>query len=125
VTTQDPARALKRIRARAEQAERHARRMRDQRQRWDEERTRLTRTELEAGVSCRGCARRARQPSPDVRARHRREGRARMLRAPVQRDRLELTYPAQAENLRAARAFMRRSDAATFGFVTRTGAAGT
>jgi hypothetical protein len=55
VTTQDPARALKRARARAEQAERDARRMRDQRQRWDEEGTRLTRTEFEAGVPCRGC----------------------------------------------------------------------
>ena len=49
------ARALKRARARAEQAERDARRMRDQRRRWQEEGTRLTRAEFEAGVPCRGC----------------------------------------------------------------------
>lgn len=55
MTTQDPARALKRARARAEQAERDARRMRDQHRRWDEEGTRLTRAEFEAGVPCRGC----------------------------------------------------------------------
>jgi len=55
VTTQDDARALKRARARAEQAERDARRMRDQRRRWEEEGTRLTRAEFEAGVPCRGC----------------------------------------------------------------------
>jgi hypothetical protein len=55
VTTQDDVRALKRARARAEQAERDARRMRDQRRRWEEEGTRLTRAEFEAGVPCRGC----------------------------------------------------------------------
>ena len=49
------ARALKRARARAEQAERDARRMRDQRRRWEEDGTRLTRAEFEAGVPCRGC----------------------------------------------------------------------
>jgi hypothetical protein len=48
-------RALKRARARAEQAERDARRMRDQLRRWQEEGTRLTRAEFEAGVPCRGC----------------------------------------------------------------------
>lgn len=47
------ARALKR--ARAEQAERDARRTRDQQQRWQEEGTRLTRAEFETGVPCRGC----------------------------------------------------------------------
>jgi hypothetical protein len=55
VTTQDDARALKRARARAEQAERGARRMRDQRRRWEEEGMYLTRAEFEAGVPCRGC----------------------------------------------------------------------
>jgi hypothetical protein len=55
VTTQDDARALKRARARAEQAEQDARRMRDQRRRWHEEGTPLTRAEFEAGVPCRGC----------------------------------------------------------------------
>lgn len=49
------ARALKRARARAEQAERDARRLRDQRRRWQEEGTHLTRAEFEAGVPCRGC----------------------------------------------------------------------
>ena len=49
------ARALKHARARAEQAERDARRMRDQRRRWQEEGTYLTRAEFEAGVPCRGC----------------------------------------------------------------------
>jgi hypothetical protein len=49
------ARALKRARARAEQAERDARRMRDQQRRWQEEGTYLTRAEFEAGVPCRGC----------------------------------------------------------------------
>jgi hypothetical protein len=36
---------------------------------------------------------------------------------------LELTYPADAKRLKNARAFMRRPDAATFGFVTRGGSA--
>ena len=49
------ARALKRARARAEQAERDARCMRDQRRRWQAEGTYLTRAEFEAGVPCRGC----------------------------------------------------------------------
>src|SRR5579863_2206865 len=35
--------------------ERDARRMRGQRRRWEEEGTRLTRAEFEAGVPCRGC----------------------------------------------------------------------
>lgn len=55
MTAQDDARALKRARARAEQAERDARRTRDQRRRWEEEGTYLTRAEFEAGVPCRGC----------------------------------------------------------------------
>jgi hypothetical protein len=55
VTTQDDVRALKCARARAEQAERDARRMRDQRRRREEEGTYLTRAEFEAGVPCRGC----------------------------------------------------------------------
>ena len=55
VTTQNPARALKRARARAEQAERDARRIRDQRRRWEAEGARLTRAEFKAGVLCRGC----------------------------------------------------------------------
>lgn len=55
MTTQNPTRALKRARVRAEQAERDARRMRDQRRRWEAEGTRLTRAEFEAGVQCRGC----------------------------------------------------------------------
>jgi hypothetical protein len=50
------ARALKRARARAEQAERDARRLRDQRRRWQEEGRHLTRAEFEAGVPCRGCS---------------------------------------------------------------------
>ena len=57
MTTQDPARALKRARARAEQAERDARRMRDQHRRWEEEGTRLTRAEFEAGVAVPGMRR--------------------------------------------------------------------
>lgn len=55
MTAQDDVRALKRARARAEQAEREVRRTRDRRRRWEEEGTYLTRAEFEAGVPCRGC----------------------------------------------------------------------
>ena len=49
MATQNPTGALKRARARARQAERDARRMRDRRRRWEAEGTRLTRAEFEAG----------------------------------------------------------------------------